>query len=60
MKYFSAPDILPFLVIGITEGVEMMTLPPSDDATSDPIYITGGLPVGSTTHTIAYVSLSLC
>ena len=51
-----APSYLPYLVLGATEGVDMITLPASDDANSDPIYITGGLPLGSRTQTIAFVS----
>ena len=53
---FTAPSNLPFLVLGATEGVERKTLPASDDANSDPIYITGGLPLGIATHTSAFVS----
>lgn len=34
----------------------MTTLPPSDDGVSSPIYISGGLPLGTTTHTTAHVS----
>lgn len=57
--YLTAPTNLPFLVLGATEGVEQTTLPASDDATSVPIYITGGLPLGSATHTVAHVSHSM-
>lgn len=53
---FTAPSVLPFLILGTTEGVERTVLPASDDANSAPIYISGGLPLGSTTHTIAHVS----
>ena len=52
-----APNSLPFFVLGSTEGVQQYILPPSDDAISDGIYIPGGLPIGTNTHTVAYVSL---
>ena len=56
--HFIAPTNLPFLVLGATLGVERETLDASDDANSAPIYITGGLPLGSATHTIAYVRVA--
>ena len=51
----TAPTNLPFLVLGNTPGVQLRTLPRSDDANSAPIYITRGMPLGSTTQTVAFV-----
>jgi len=55
----TAPNNLPFLVLGNTPDVQLMMLPRSDDANSAPIYITEGMPLGSTTQTIAYVCVFL-
>ena len=49
-KYFS------FIPMDIHANVEEVFLPPSDEFTAGPIEIPGGLPFGTTTQTLVYVS----
>lgn len=51
---------LPYLTLGVTPGVDTLTVPAIDDGASSAIPIPTGFPIGNTNQSTAYVSTNVC
>ena len=49
---------LPYVTLGMTEGVDTLSVPSEDDAVSAAVMVPMGFPFGNSTHTTVYVSPS--
>ena len=49
---------MPYITLGVTDGVDTLSAPSDDDAVSAAVRITMGFPFGNFTHTAVYVSPS--
>ena len=49
---------MPYITLGVTDGVDTLSVPSDDDAVSAAVRVPMGFPLGNVTHTAAYVSSS--
>ena len=50
---------MPYITLGMTDGVDTLSVPRLDDAVSNAIKVPMGIPFGNFTHRATYVSPSL-